>query len=57
MSSKVVLASKSKVRKNILEKNGFKCAVKPANIDEEIVKEELEVREVLSKTQKNKHKR
>ncbi len=41
MSSKVVLASKSKVRKNILEKNGFKCAVKPANIDEEIVKESL----------------
>ena len=41
MSSKVVLASKSKVRKNILEKNGFNCAVKPANIDEEIVKESL----------------
>ncbi len=41
MSSKVVLASKSKVRKNILEKNGFNCVVKPANIDEEIVKESL----------------
>jgi len=41
MSSKVVLASKSKVRKNILENNGFNCLVKPANIDEETVKESL----------------
>ena len=41
MNNKIVLASKSKVRKNILEKNGFKCDVKPANIDEEIVKEGL----------------
>ena len=41
MSNKIVLASKSEARKNILEKNGFKCAVKPANIDEETVKESL----------------
>jgi len=41
MNNKIVLASKSKVRKNILEKNGFKCDVKPANIDEETVKESL----------------
>ena len=41
MSNKIVLASKSKVRKNILEKNGFKCVVKSANIDEETVKESL----------------
>ena len=41
MSNKIVLASKSRVRKNILEKNGFECAVKPANIDEEIIKESL----------------
>ena len=40
-NKKVVLASKSKVRKNILENNGFKCIVKPANIDEETVKESL----------------
>jgi len=41
MSNKIVLASKSEVRKNILEKNGFKCAVKPANIDEEAIKQSL----------------
>jgi len=41
MNNKIVLASNSKVRKNILEKNGFKCDVKPANIDEETVKESL----------------
>jgi len=41
MSNKIVLASKSEARKNILEKNGFKCAVKPANIDEEAIKQSL----------------
>ena len=41
MSNKIVLASESEVRKNILEKNGFKCAVKPANIDEEAIKQSL----------------
>ena len=41
MINKIVLASKSKVRKNILENNGFNCIVKPANIDEETVKESL----------------
>ena len=41
MNNKIVLASKSKVRKNILENNGFNCVVKPANIDEETVKESL----------------
>ncbi len=41
MNNKIVLASNSKVRKKILEKNGFKCDVKPANIDEETVKESL----------------
>ena len=41
MNNKIVLASKSKVRKNILENNGFYCVVKPANIDEETVKESL----------------
>ena len=40
-NKKVVLASKSKVRKNILENNGFNCVVKPANIDEDTVKESL----------------
>ena len=41
MRDKIILASKSEVRKNILEKNGFQCDIKPANIDEEIVKKSL----------------
>ena len=41
MVKKVVLASKSKVRKKILEENGIICEVKPANIDEDLVKESL----------------
>ena len=38
---KVVLASKSVIRKKILEKNGFSCIVVPSNVDEEIIKESL----------------
>ena len=41
MTNKIVLASKSKVRKNILENNCFNCVVNPANLDEETVKESL----------------
>ena len=41
MVNKIVLASKSKVRKKILEENGIICAVEPANIDEDLVKESL----------------
>jgi septum formation protein len=41
MVNKIILASKSKVRKKILEKNGIICAVEPANIDEDLVKESL----------------
>ena len=41
MSDKIVLASKSKVRKKILEENGISCSVEPANIDEDLVKEGL----------------
>ncbi len=37
----IILASKSKVRKSILEKNGFDCIVKESNIDESPVKESL----------------
>ena len=37
----IILASKSKARKEILEKNGIKCLVVPSNIDEEPVKESL----------------
>jgi len=38
MINKIVLASKSKVRKKILEENGISCIVEPANIDEDLVK-------------------
>jgi len=41
MVNKIILASKSKVRKKILEENGIICAVEPANIDEDLVKESL----------------
>jgi len=37
----IILASKSKTRKEILEKNGIKCLVVLSNIDEEPVKESL----------------
>ena len=38
MSNKIILASKSKVRKKILDKNNIKSIVEPSNVDEEIVK-------------------
>ncbi len=38
---RVVLASKSAIRKKILEENGFSCTVEPSNVDEEPVKESL----------------
>ena len=41
MVNKIILASKSKVRKKILEENGIICEVEPANIDEDLVKESL----------------
>ena len=41
MSNKIILASKSKVRKDILEKNNIACDVKPSNVDEDMVKESL----------------
>ena len=41
MTQKIILASKSGVRKTILEKNGIECEVIPANIDEDIVKQSL----------------
>ena len=39
--SKIILASKSKVRKDILETNGIFCDVVPSNVDEDSVKETL----------------
>ena len=41
MVNKIILASKSKVRKKILEENGIICAVEPAIIDEDLIKESL----------------
>jgi septum formation protein len=41
MLNKIVLASKSKVRKDILDKNNILNDVKPSSVDEEIVKESL----------------
>ena len=37
----IILASKSKVRKEILDKNNIFTRVEPSNIDEEIIKESL----------------
>ena len=41
MINKIILASKSGVRKKILESNGINCEVVPSNIDEDIIKESL----------------
>jgi septum formation protein len=41
MLNKIILASKSKVRKGILDKHKILCEVKPSNVDEDIVKEAL----------------
>ena len=41
MSDKIILASKSQVRKKILEENGINCIVEPSNIDEDLIKESL----------------
>jgi len=41
MKEKIILASKSEVRKKILEKNNITCKVVPANVDEDVVKESL----------------
>tara|TARA_Y100000591_G_scaffold284465_1_gene266160 strand:+ start:16 stop:600 length:585 start_codon:yes stop_codon:yes gene_type:complete len=38
MLNKIILASKSKVRKEILDKNNIKSTVEPSNVDEDIVK-------------------
>jgi len=41
MSDKIILASKSKVRKEILDKNKILCEVIPSNVDEDVIKESL----------------
>ena len=37
----LILASKSKVRKEILNKNNISCVVEPSNVDEDLVKKSL----------------
>ena len=41
MINNIILASKSTVRKDILERNNISCDVKPSNVDEDMVKESL----------------
>ena len=41
MLNRIIRASKSKVRKEILEQHKIHCEVKPSNVDEDIVKETL----------------
>ena len=41
MIDTIILASKSGVRKEILEKNQIKCIVEPSNVDEDNVKDSL----------------
>ena len=53
MLNKIILASKSKIRKEILDKNQIPCDVKPSSVDEDVVKEslikELATPEIISK--------
>ena len=41
MLNNIILASKSKIRKAILEKSNISCNVEPSNVDEDMVKESL----------------
>jgi septum formation protein len=41
MLNKIILASKSKVRKEILDKNNISSQVEPSNVDEDVVKKSL----------------
>ena len=41
MDKEIILASKSGVRKKILEENNIQCKIEPANVDEDSVKESL----------------
>ena len=41
MNDKIILASKSKIRRRILKDNSIDCIVEPSNVDEESIKESL----------------
>ena len=47
MLNKIILASQSKVRKEILDKNNITSEAKPSNVDEDVVKESL-IKEMAS---------
>jgi septum formation protein len=53
MLNKIILASKSKVRKEILDKHNIFCEVQPSFVDEDVIKEsllnELASPEIISK--------
>ena len=53
MQNKIILASKSRVRKDILDKNNIDSVVEPSNVDEDIVKfsliKEQATPEIISK--------
>ena len=53
MISKIILASKSEVRKKILNDNGIKCEVFPANVDEDLVKQSLLEENVIEGVKNN----
>ncbi len=44
---KIILASKSKVRKKILDEHNINCEAYPSNVDEDIIKENLEKQKAL----------
>ena len=48
MINKIILASKSKVRKKILDQNDIICQIIPSNVDEEMVKQSLGKEKVTS---------
>ena len=41
MIKNIILASRSKVRKKILEQNNIKCEIISSNIDEDLIKKSL----------------
>jgi len=48
MTNKIILASKSGIRKKILDENSIECIVIPPNVDEDMVKESLLIKNVSS---------
>jgi septum formation protein len=49
MLNKIILASKSKVRKEILDKHNIFCEVKPSYVDEDVIKRHLLVSQLRQK--------